>query len=276
MVYKCFEVEVSGGVAHLKMSRPEQLNSMIPEFWNELPQAIEELETANGTRVIVISSSGKHFSSGMDLSVFQSGEHLRTASAFDRERLRRLVLKLQDSFNCLESCRVPVIVAVQGGCIGAGVDMVCACDLRFATASAFFNIQEINLAMMADLGTLQRLPRLIPEGIARELAFTGDKLPAERAKAIGFVNDVFENEEEMLMKVMEIATRISARSPLAVSASKEAINYARDHAVHDSLRHAADLQSAIFDGGEVQECLKAKGEKREPAFSELHSARVGI
>lgn len=275
MEFICFELETAGNVAHLRMRRPDELNSMIPAFWTELPQAIDELESG-GARVIVISSTGRHFTSGMDLSVFQSGDHLSTTTAIDRDRLRRLVLKLQDSFNCLDQCRVPIIAAIQGGCIGAGVDMVVACDFRYATTSAFFCIQEINLAMMADLGTLQRLPKLIPEGIARELAYTGDRLPADRAKQCGLVNDIFESEEEMLKNAMSVAEMIAARSPLAVAASKSALNYARDHGVGEALRHAADLQAAIFDGQQIQECFKAKGEKREPVFPELHSTRVGL
>lgn len=276
MTYTCFELETHDGIAQLRLSRPNELNSMISAFWSELPAAVEELESLESTRVIVILSTGKHFSSGMDFSVFQSGEHLNTRTAVDRDRMRRLVLKLQDSFNCFEQCRVPVIAAVQGACIGAAVDLISACDLRYATSSAYFCIQEINLAMMADLGTLQRLPKLIPEGVARELAYTGDKLTAERAKQLGLLNDIFESDEEMHKQVMAVAAKIAARSPLAVAASKQAITYARDHAVADSLRNAADVQSGIFDVLQVQECLKARNEKREPVFPNLHSIRVGV
>ncbi len=276
MTYKCFSTEISDGVGHLRMIRADELNSMIPEFWSELPQAIEELEASPGVRVIVISSMGRHFTSGMDLKVFQTGNNLSTSTALEREKLRRLVLKLQDSFTCLESCRVPVIAAIQGGCIGAGVDMVSACDMRYATSDSFFCIQEINLAMMADLGTLQRLPKLIPDGIARELAYTGDRLPAERASSLGLVNGVFGDQNEMISKVLEVAKSIAERSPLAVSASKAAINYARDHSVSDALNHAADVQAAIFDGQHLHECFKAKTEKREPIFPDLLPTRIGI
>lgn len=276
MTYKCFELEAQGGIGLLKLSRPNEHNSMISAFWSELPQAVEELESWESTRVIVIVSAGKNFSSGMDFSIFQSGDHLNTATAVDRDRMRRLVLKLQDSFNCFEHCRVPVIAAVQGACIGAAVDLISACDLRYATTSAYFCIQEVNLAMMADLGTLQRLPKLIPQGVARELAYTGDKLAAERAKQLGLVNEVYESDEEMLQQVMATAAKIAARSPLAVSASKQAITFARDHSVADSLRSAADVQSGIFDVLQVQECLKARSEKREPVFPNLHSTKVGV
>lgn len=276
MSYHCFELEVKEGVAHLRLNRAEEFNSMIPQFWQELPVALADLDGSEGTRVIVISSAGKHFSSGMDLSVFKDSQSLNTKTAVDRERLRRLVLKLQNCFSCLERSRVPVIAAIQGACIGAAVDMITACDMRYATSSAYFCIQEINLAMMADLGTLQRLPRLIPDGIARELAFTGDRLPADRAKALGLVNEVFDDDEEMMRHVMDVARRIGARSPLAVAASKAAINFSRDHSVDDSLRQAADLQAGIFDTSQIQECMKAKSEKREPAFPNLHPDTVRI
>lgn len=276
MAYSCFEVRQEDGIAHIRLIRPGELNSMIPAFWTELPEVIEELESGSGLRVVVISSTGRHFTSGMDVSVFQGGDQLNTSTAVDREKLRRLILKLQDAFNCLERCRVPVIAAIQGGCIGGGVDMVSACDLRFATTSAFFCIQEINLAMMADLGTLQRLPKLIPEAIVRELAYTGERLSAERAKACGLVNEVFESEQEMHDHVLSVAKQIAARSPLAIAASKAAITYARDHSVNDALGNAADLQAAVFDGHQILECFKAKEEKREPAFPDLHPAQAGL
>lgn len=270
MAYSCFALEMDGGVAHLRMDRPEQLNSMNKAFWSELPQMIEELESSGEVRVIVLSSTGPHFTAGLDLSVFKEDDWLTTGSARDRDRLRRLVLTLQNAFNRLEQCGVPVIAAIQGGCVGGGVDMICACDLRYATSSAFFCIQEINLGMMADLGTLQRLPRLIPEGIVRELAYSGDRLSADRAKSCGLVNEVFETREDMIEGVMAIAQKIAARSPLAVAASKEAITYARDHGVFDSLHRAADLQAAILETRDVMECFQAKAESREPVFQDIH------
>ncbi len=272
MAYSCFEIESDKGVAHVRMSRPKEMNSMNRDFWRELPAIIRELEEDPATRVVVLSSSGAHFSAGMDLSVFQTGDWLNTKTAADRNRLRKLVLNLQNSFTVLEQCRFPVLAAIQGGCIGGAVDMVAACDLRYATTSAFFCIQEINLAMMADLGTLQRLPALIPLGIVKELAYTGDRLPAERAKELGLVNEVFQTEEEMLGHVMTRARTIAQRSPLAIAASKEAINYARDHAVDESLSRAADLQSAVIETAEIMEAFKAKTEKREPVFADLKAA----
>jgi len=269
MTYSCFELEKRGSLAHISFNRPDQLNSMTVDFYAELRDAVHSLDSAGGTRVLIISSTGKHFSAGMDLSVFEQGDLLKTDSTLDRENLRDVVLSLQNAFTTLEKARFPVIAAVQGGCIGAGVDLASACDLRYATADSFFCIQEINIGIMADLGTLQRLPRLIPDGIARELAYTGDRLAADKAKALGLVNEVFATQEEMMAFVEEVAKRIAARSPLAVSASKQALTYARDHSVDQSLRWAADWQSAILDTKQIYECFVAKKEKREPVFPDL-------
>ncbi len=272
-MYKCFAVDTSNGVSHVVMTRPEQMNSMIKEFWTELPQLIRNLEEAGATRVLVISSEGKHFSAGMDLSVFESGDNLKTDTPSDREKLKQLVLWLQSSFNALERCRVPVIAAIQGACIGGAFDMVAACDLRYATADATFKIQEINLAMMADLGGLQRLPYLLPDSVVRELAYTGEALTAERALALGLVNEVLANHEDLLKKVLQVAEQIAARAPLAISASKEAINYARDHSIQDALLHCANLQASIFSGADLAECMRARKEKRNTSFGNLHGLR---
>jgi enoyl-CoA hydratase len=266
--YKCFDLSTTGGVTHLTMNRPAQANSMVSEFWSELPQIIEQLDSDGTTRALVVTGQGKHFSSGMDLAVFESAL-ISTNSASDREAFSKLVLKLQDSFTALETARMPTIAAITGACIGAAVDLICACDLRYCTADAFFTIQEINLGIMADLGTLQRLPKLIPSAIARELAFTGAKLTAQRAKEIGFVNEVFETPEELHEKVTAVAREIASKSPVAISASKHALNFARDHSVPESLRQAATLQASIFDRDQLLTCIQAAKEKRTPTFDHL-------
>ncbi len=272
-MYKCFGIETKkNGVSHVVMNRPAQLNSMIKEFWTELPQLIEKLEATGETRVIVLSAEGKHFSAGMDLSVFQSGD-LKTDTPQDREKLKQLVLGLQSTFNALERSRIPVIAAVHGACIGGAFDMVAACDMRYATADASFKIQEINLAMMADLGGLQRLPYLLPDAVLRELAFTGKALTAERALSLGLINEVFPDQKTMLEHVLEVADVVASRAPLAVSASKEAINYARDHNIQDALLHCANLQASIFSTADLTECMRAQKEGREPAFSHLHGLK---
>ncbi|WP_334144359.1 crotonase/enoyl-CoA hydratase family protein [Rhabdothermincola sp.] len=276
MGYSCFDVEITDKVAHLRLNRPDELNTMVPAFWSELPQIVREIDDDGSARVIVLSSTGRHFSAGMDLSVFTGGAGLpgneeprTTEMGRTRARLRQTALLLQESFNALEKARQPVLAAVQGGCVGGAVDMVTACDCRYATADAFFVVQEINIGMTADVGTLQRLPKLIPEGVARELAYTGRRMPAARAKEVGLVNEVFDTQEAMLEAVMEIAREIAAKSPLAIWGTKEMINYARDHSVADGLNYIATWQTGMFQPADMMESFAAKSEKRDPRFDDL-------
>ena len=277
MSYSCFEVENAGKVAHVKLKRAAELNTMTPAFWTELPQIVNAISDEGRARAIVLSSTGKHFTAGMDLSVFTGDSGVASsAGAGDgaevgraRANLRLMALHLQDSFNALERARMPVLAAIQGGCIGGGVDMVSACDMRYATADAFFCIQEINIGMTADVGTLQRLPKIVPEGVVRELAYTGRRMSAQRAKEIGLVNEVYPDQAAMLAGVMEIAEEIAQKSPLAIWGSKEMINYARDHSVADSLNYIATWQTGMFQAGDMMESFAARSEKRAPRFDDL-------
>lgn len=273
-MHECFEVSIDDGVAHLQLRRPDELNTMIPSFWTELPEIISELDARAAARCVVISSTGRHFSAGMDLSVF-TGDNALSSGGGSTETGRRngylwmMVQHLQDSFTALERARMPVLAAIQGGCIGGAVDMVSAADMRYCSADAFFCVHEINIGMTADVGTLQRLPKIIPEGIARELAYTGDRMPAERALAVGLVNRVFEDHDALVEGTLDIAARIARHSPLAIWGTKEAINYTRDHSVADSLRHIAGWQSGMFVGTDMMEEFAAKGEQRDPSFDEI-------
>lgn len=275
MAYTCFDVEHVGKVAHVRLKRPDAYNTMTREFWTELPEIVSGLDAAGGTRVVVLSSTGKHFSAGMDLAVFTGGggDALGGGGAREegrvRSRLRQTVLMLQESFTALERARMPVLAAVQGGCIGGAVDMVSACDIRYCSADAFFVVQEIHLGMTADVGTLQRLPKIIPEGVAREMAYRGQRLSAERAHQVGLVNEVFDTHEDLVDGVMEIAAEIASKSPLAVWGSKEMINYSRDHSVTDSLNHIATWQAGMFHPGDMIESFSAKSDKRDPVFEDL-------
>jgi enoyl-CoA hydratase len=277
MAYTCFDLEISDQIAHIRFNRPEKLNSMIRAFWSELPLALHELDASAKARAVVISSTGKHFTAGMDLAVFSGDGNPSAQGARElgrqREGLRRTVLELQDSFNALERVRMPVLAAVQGGCIGGGVDMISACDMRYCTKDAFFCIQEINIGMTADVGTLQRLPHLIPSGMMRELAYTGRRLDARRAKEIGLVNEVYEDQAAMLQGVMQTAREIATRSPLAVYGSIEMLNYARDHSVADSLSYMATWQTGMYQPTDMLESFSAKQEKREPVFEDLGPRR---
>lgn len=270
MSYECFEVSIDAKVAHVQLSRPEAFNAMSPSFWTDLPAIVRELSDRGDIRVLVISSTGKHFSSGMDLSVFagpalqRDGEPGRAAMS-----MQLLVERLQATFTAFEHARMPVLVAIQGGCIGGAVDMVCAADMRYATKDAFFQVHETNIGMTADVGTLQRLPKLIPDGVARELVFTGRRMSAQRAFEVGLVNEVFDDHESMLDGVLTIAHEIAAKSPLAVWGAKEAMLFARDHSVEEGLRQVAAWQAGAFHAGDIQESLAAQRDKREPNYADL-------
>lgn len=280
-MYECFDLEVADHVAHLRLNRPDELNTMVPAFWSELPSIVRDLDARGAARVLVVSSTGRHFSAGMDLSVFTGGSSLGVGGGADEEGRRRshlwlMVQHLQESFTALERARFPVLAAVQGGCIGGAVDMVCAADLRYCSADAFFCVQEINIGMTADVGTLQRLPKIIPEGVARELAYTGDRMGAQDALRCGMVNRVFDDHDALVAGVLEVAGRIAARSPLAVWGTKEAINYARDHSTADALHQIAGWQSGMFQPADMLESFTAKGEGRDPVFPDLPPRPEGI
>jgi len=273
MSWKCFDVTVTDHVAHVVLNRPDALNSMIREFWNELPLIVRELDDRGDIRAIVISSTGKHFCAGMDLAVFSSEDSGLGDGAGEmgrvRARLRQSALMLQESFTAFEKARMPVLAAIQGGCIGGAVDMVTAADMRYCSADAFFVIQEINIGMTADVGTLQRLPKLIPDGVAREMAYTGRRMTAQRALEVGLVNEVFPTHEALVEGVLAIAGEIASKSPLAVWGSKEMLTYARDHSVADSLNHIATWQTGMFQPSDMVESFKARAEGREPVYPDL-------
>ena len=276
--WTCFSVEIADHVAHVRLNRPEAMNALNRAFWNELPAIIRDINDHARARVIVLSSTGKHFTAGMDLSVFTDPEAgVGRPSDSDRatamEAFRYHVHYLQNTFSCLDEARMPVLVAVHGGCVGAGVDMISACDIRYCTADAFFVIQEINIGMTADVGTFPRLCKLIPEGWVREMAYTGRRLPAARAKEIGLVNEVFDTHEALLAHVMETAREIASKPPLAVAGSKVMVNYARDHSIKDALDYIAVWQTGMFSPQHMMESFAARQEKRAPDYPDLHPLR---
>jgi enoyl-CoA hydratase len=280
--YTCFNVETKDKVAHIQLKRPDAFNTMTRAFWNELPAIVNEINDQGSARAIVISSTGKHFSAGMDLSVFTdgngaAGEGAKAETGRVRANLRHDVRRLQNTFSCLDEARMPVIMAVQGGCIGGAVDMSTCADMRFATTDAFFVIQEINLAMTADVGTFPRLCHLLPQGLVRELAYAGRRLPAKRALELGFVNELFDSQEAMLKHVFDLAREIAQKSPLAVHGSKVMINYARDHSINDGLDYIATWQAGMFNPtADMMESFKAKQEKRDPVYLDLLPLRKAM
>ncbi|MEL7029209.1 MAG: enoyl-CoA hydratase-related protein [Pseudomonadota bacterium] len=274
MTYESFDLSFDGGVAHLKLNRPEKRNAMTESFWRELPDAVEAAEAEPGTRVLVLSSTGPHFCSGLDISMFQSTAEMAPESPNARLRFLDTLQYLLDAVQVVDRVRIPVIAVIQGGCIGGGVDLVSGCDIRIASSDAFFRIEEINIGMMADLGTLQRLPKLIPDGVARELAYTGAALSADRAERLGLVNAVHPSHEEAVEAALAMARTIAEKSPIAVAGSKGMMTYARDHSVAESIEHMKGYQAAIFNIGDIMESYTAKMEKRPARFEDLPAPRA--
>ena len=275
MAYSCFEYELQDHVAHVSMCRGDDFNTMTKAFWSELPELIDKISDEGKARVIVLSAQGKHFCAGMDLANFKSdGDFLSTDTKKITQGRRseaqfRVTRDLQYSISCLEKSRIPVIAAIQGACIGAGVDLITACDIRYASSNAFFCIQEINIGMAADVGTLQRLPYLIPEGILRELAFTGRKLSADEGLKYGLVNAVFDTPDAVIEYALSVAHEIADKAPLAISGIKEVLNYNRDHTVEESLNYNALWNAAMNFSDDMMEAFKSKTEKRDPDFQDL-------
>ena len=272
--YESFNLEIEDNIANIILSRPEQLNSMSRKFWVELPEILEEVNRNSEIRVLIISSTGKHFCAGMDLSAFDNGvanipKEKRPDNARIGEALYRSARELQEYISKLEKIRVPVIAAIHGGCIGGAVDLVTACDIRLATTDAFFCIQEINIGMAADVGTLQRLPRIIPDSKMRELAYTGRRMLADEAKESGLVSDVYNSQEEMVNAAKEMANEIAKKSPIAIYGLKALMNYSRDHTISDSLDFNALWSGAMLSQRDMKEAIKAFVEKREATFGKM-------
>jgi enoyl-CoA hydratase len=258
------------GVAHLQLCHPERLNSLTPPFFPALRDSVVRLNAEGRTRALVISSTGKHFSAGMALEVFDGGlAMLDTSDARRRLAFHDGLRQLMHCLDVLEEARFPVIAAVQGGCIGGALDLAAACDIRVCSADAFFTVQEIHIGMAADLGVLQRLPKIVPPAVAREMAYTGDRIGAERALAVGLVNAVLPDATATLAHALALAAAIAAKSPLAIAGSKLALNYAVDHTTADALQQMALLQSALFDIGEMRTAIAAWKGKQSAAFAPL-------
>ena len=271
---QCFQLTVERQVAHLVLNRPDAMNTMHPLFWRELDAVLAQLHRDPGdARVLVLSSTGKHFSAGMALEAFGGAITMDDTTAEGRAAIFDLLTDMQSTFTRLETLRLPVIAAIQGGCVGGAVDLVTACCLRYATRDAFFCVQEINIGMVADVGTLQRLPKLLPMAVAKEMAYTGRRLPAARAAALGLVNEVFETQAEMMDAVMQCAGEIASKPPVAIWGSKQALHYARDHSVDDALKQMGWLQGAIWSNAHVREAIVSGKEKRAGAFPELAPLR---
>ncbi len=265
----CFELNIDQHIAHLVLNRPDRLNALDMTVWRELDEVLQQLHQANQARVLVISSTGKHFSAGMSLEAFGESVSMDDQSAEGRAAIFDMLSGLQATFTRLETLRIPVIVAIQGGCIGGAVDMVTAACLRYASADAFFCIQEINIGMVADVGTLQRLPKLMPMAMVKELAYTGRRLSADKALQYGLVNEVLPDAAAALATAMKTAAEIASKPPVAIWGTKQALHYARDHSVDDALKQMGWLQSGIWSNPHVKEAITAFQKKQAASFPDL-------
>jgi enoyl-CoA hydratase len=265
--YQAFVVELNGNIAHVQINRPEKINAMNAAFWTEIIDIFQWIDDTDAVRAVVLSGAGKHFSSGIDLMMLASvANDLGKDVGRNARLLRRKILELQASFNAVDNCRKPVLAAIQGYCIGGAIDLISACDMRYAAEDAQFSIKEIDIGMAADVGTLQRLPRIIGDGMLRELAYTGRMFGAEEARSIGLVNRVYADHDSLLAGVLEIARDIAAKSPIAVTGTKAMISYMRDHTVNDGLEYVATWNSAMLQSNDLRVAIAAHMSKQTPEF----------
>lgn len=267
--YKAFRIELVGKIAHVQINRPDKVNAMNADFWREIIEIFQWVDDNDAVRVVVLSGAGKHFSSGIDLMLLASvGAQLGKDVGRNATALRRKILELQASFNAVDNCRKPVLAAIQGYCIGGAIDLVSACDMRYCTVDAQFSIKEVDMGMAADVGTLQRLPRIIGDGMMRELAYTGRSIDGHEAVRIGLANRAYDNHEALLAGVMEIAEQIAAKSPIAVRGTKEMIRYMRDHRVEDGLEYIATWNAAMLQSEDLRLAMTAHMTKQKPEFAD--------
>jgi len=279
MNYESFKYTSEDGIGHLVLNKGEDLNKMTMNFWYELPKILDEIDRDASLRVLILTSTGKHFCAGMDLKNFGTlgNDVEKKTNVPDKarigENLYRVAKELQDMLSKLEKLRIPVLAGIQGGCIGGGLDLVTAADMRFASKDAFFCIQEVNIGMAADIGTLQRLPRVIPEGKVRELAYTGRRMPAEEALETGLVNKVYESQEDLVSGLKEMAAVIASKSPLAVYGTKAILNFSRDHTIAEGLEYNALWSGAMLPQEDMAEAMMSNMEKRDPEFKDMQEIK---
>ena len=265
----CFSLTIENHIAHLVLKRAEALNTMGPRFWGELDTVLTDLHKNSAARALVISSTGKHFSAGMALDAFAGAVQMDDQSPEGRAAIFDSLSAMQATFTKLETLRIPVIAALQGGVIGGAVDMVTACCIRYGSKDAFFCIQEINIGMVADVGTLQRLPKLVPLAVVKELAYTGRRMGADKALGYGLLNAVFETHEQTVQAALQCAAEIASKPPVAIWGTKQAVHYARDHTVDEALKQMGWLQAAIWSNRHVGEAVTAFQGKRTGKYPDL-------
>lgn len=270
MEYKTFKVTIDQYIAQVSFNRPEKANSLNATAWEEMQSIFESLHENKEVRVIILSGEGKHFCAGIDLSLLMDMQRFQQIDCEGRKReaLRKFIFKLQGAISSIEKCRKPVLAAIHGASVGGAVDIIAACDIRYCTEDAYFAIKEIDLGLVADIGTLQRLPKIINPGIMAELAYTGRKVDGKEAKAIGLVNQAYGNKDSMMEAVKGIADQIASKSPLCIRGTKEILLYTRDHSVEESLNYMTAWNASMLLSNDLMEAFQANMEKRKPVFKD--------
>ena len=270
MTFQTIKVTLDGAVATIELHRPDKANAIDLTMWHEFREAMRWLDETAEARVAIISGAGRHFTAGIDLALLAGLHDMAKNDCAGRmgEKLRRIILDLQDTLSSIEQCRKPVIAAIHGACVGGGIDMITACDLRYCSADAYFLVKEIDVGLTADLGTLQRLPRLIGEGMARELAYTGRRMTGVEAHATHLVNQCYPNQTEMMTVVRALADVIASKSPLAMRGTKEMISYTRDHSIADGLSYVATWNAAMLFSSDLEEAMRSAREGRPATYSD--------
>lgn len=269
MELESLAVTLDGPIATVRLNRPDKANAMHLPMWHDLRRAFQWVDETSAARVAILEGEGRHFSAGIDLQMMVGliPQVHDDCDGRAREKLRRVILDLQDTLTSLERCRKPVLAAIHGACVGGAVDLICCADMRYAAADAQFVIKEVDIGMVADVGTLQRLPKLIgSQGLVRELAYTGRTVDAAEARAIGLVNRVFDSHDALRAGVRDIAATIAAKSPLAIRGIKEMLNYARDHSVADGLNHVATWNAATLMSEDLMAAMAAAQQRKAPLF----------
>lgn len=270
MDYKTFKVTIKDYIAQVAFNRPEKANSLNETAWEEMRLIFESLHENNEVRVIILTGEGKHFCAGIDLTLLMDMQKFQQidCEARKREALRKFIFKLQESISSIEKCRKPVLAAIHGASVGGAVDIIAACDIRYCTEDAYFAIKEIDLGLVADIGTMQRLPKILNPGIMAELAYTGRKVSGTEAKEMGLVNRVYANQEAMMEEVTKIAAEIASKSPLCIRGTKEILLYTRDHTVAESLNYMTAWNASMLFSNDLLEAFQANMEKRKPVFKD--------
>ena len=268
--YKSLRIEKGEGIAELVLTGPGKGNAMGPDFWREMPEALRALDADDTVRVVLIRGEGNHFTYGLDLmGMMESLGPLLTAEgnlALERTKLLKLIGDMQQATEGVARCRKPVIAAVHGWCIGAGLDLIAACDFRYCSQEAKFSLREVKVGIVADLGSLQRLPRIIGDGNTRELAYTGGDVDSVRALRMGLVNEVFPTPEALLTEARATARRIADNPPLVVQGAKQVVEYCADKSIAEGLHYVAVWNSAFLQSHDLKEAFSAFAERRPARF----------